>query len=191
MWLGKLTRSVCTQCPPCNPTGSDASWWCHRLEAQHQPRLQLAEPLERHPGGGREGIPILKCCIYTSWGHLSDVNEAFGLLVPSTVLVFPPPDRCWWSFPSCCPGSHFPEPAYGSARTDKGNALSFKLETMKACKSGAECFQFNKPTLRFINQASIRMPRRKIRREFWQASRPEVFAPRSFPRSCCSTCLYL
>lgn len=81
MWLGKLTRSVCTQCLPCNPTGSDASWWCHRLEAQHQPRLQLAEPLERHPGGGREGIQILKCCNYTKLRSLIDVNEAFsGLL---------------------------------------------------------------------------------------------------------------
>lgn len=109
-------------------------------------------------------------------------TERFRLPVPSTVLVFPPPGRCWWSFPSYCPGLHFPEPAYGSARTDKRSVLSFKLETVKAWKSSTECFQFNKPTLRFINQASVGTPRRKIRREFWQAHCPEVFPPCSFSK---------
>lgn len=51
---GTLTRSVCTPCPPCNPTGSGASWWCHRLVARLRPRWPLAEPLARRPDAERE-----------------------------------------------------------------------------------------------------------------------------------------
>lgn len=65
---GKLTGSVCTLCPPCNPTGSGASLWCRRLAARPRPRWLLAEPLERHPDTWREGgqtreIWVLKCCV--------------------------------------------------------------------------------------------------------------------------------
>lgn len=48
------------------------------------------------------------------------------LSVPSTVLLFPPAGRCWWSCPSCCPGSHFPEPACGSGRRDRSNVHNLR-----------------------------------------------------------------
>lgn len=185
MRLGKLTRSVCTLCPPCNPTGSDASWWCHRLAAQLRPRWLLAEPLERHPDAEREGgvkilkIWVLKGCVYATWNPCKlrssiDRNEAFSQLsVPSTVLVFPPAGKCWWSFPSYCPGSHFPEPACGSGRTNRGNVHTIKLESMQ-----------NQCGMLSVQQAKsggvlIRLPSeckgKKLKREFWQAQCPEVF----------------
>lgn len=138
LWLSKLTQNVCTPCPPCNPTRSDASLWCHRLAAQLQPRLLPAEPLERHPDAQRKGsvkilIRVLTCCVFPPWNPhklWSFINRKaafFRLSVPSTVLVFPPPGRCWWSCPSYFPGSHFPEPACVSGRKNRCNAQSMQI----------------------------------------------------------------